>query len=98
VSWGGEESLLYKPFKWHYLNDADFKLVSRRLGRPLNDRNTFHDFYRIDERLGQAFKNTEPCGLYPIDEYFGGRVKGAVTSCRLAEVKRARLQMPLKPR
>lgn len=64
-------------FKWHFLLGADFRMVNRKLGRPLADRSIFHDFYRIEEIVGRALRETQPYSLYPVDEYFGGTVRKA---------------------
>jgi len=37
------------------------------------DRGTFfHSVYRIEQRLGRVFRELQPYGLYPLDEYFRG--------------------------
>lgn len=72
----GERTREHRVFRWHFLYGADFRLVNRKLGRPPGDRIVFHDFYRIEARLGRAFAECEPYGLYPLDEYFGGAVRG----------------------
>ena len=32
--------------------------------------NFFHAVYRIQTKLGQTFRELEPYGLFPVDEYF----------------------------
>ncbi|MGH9345067.1 MAG: hypothetical protein ACRD19_15065 [Terriglobia bacterium] len=60
----------HKIFRMHFLLGADWKACCRRLGI---DRGTFfHDCYRIEEKLGRAFRETQPYSLFPTDEYFGG--------------------------
>jgi hypothetical protein len=37
------------------------------------DRGTFfHTVYRIEQKLGRAFRELEPYSLFPLDEYFHG--------------------------
>lgn len=64
-------------FRYHYLLGADWSLCARRLG--LTRGNIFHAFYRIEERLGGAFRETVPYSLYPLDGYFGNGVRGEQT-------------------
>ena len=40
----------------------------------------FHEVYRIQQKLGRAFRELEPFALYPLNEYFGGTVKGKATT------------------
>jgi len=64
-----------RVMRYYFLLGGDWKLVSRRLGL---DRGTFfHIVYRMEEKLGRAFVETEPYGLYPIDEYFAPALKPA---------------------
>jgi hypothetical protein len=61
----------YRIFRWYFLLGADWKLCSRRLGM---DRGLlFHAIYRIEEKLGKAFYETEPYALYPPNDYFVAR-------------------------
>ncbi len=63
----------YKIFCFHFLLGADWKLCCRQMGI---DRGTFfHAVYRIEQRLGRVFRELEPYSLYPLDEYFGGRIQ-----------------------
>ena len=34
----------------------------------------FHAVYRIEQTLGRTFRELQPYGLYPLDEYFSGTV------------------------
>lgn len=62
-------------FRYHYLLGADWKLCCRKLGL---DRGTFfHLVYRIQQKLGRAFRELEPYSLYPLSEYFGGEMRMA---------------------
>ena len=63
----------FQLFRYYFLLGADWRMCARRLGL---DRGTlFHAIYRIERKLGRAFAETEPYGLYPLDEYFGGVVR-----------------------
>lgn len=60
----------YKLFRFHYLLGADWRLCARRLGV---DKGMFYHFvYRIQRKLGRAFRETAPYGLFPLDQYFYG--------------------------
>ena len=62
----------YMVFRYYFLLGVDWKLCCRRLNC---DRGIFfHAIYRIEQRLGRTFRELEPYGLYPIDEYFSNRV------------------------
>lgn len=68
----------YRILRYHFLLGADWKLCCQRFKI---DRGTFfHSVYRIQQKLGRAFRELEPYALFPLDEYFHGPVKG-VTSC-----------------
>jgi hypothetical protein len=75
-------------FRYHFLLGADWKLCCGRLGM---DRGLFfHAVYRIQQKLGKAFAETEPYPLYPVADYFAGntvpasvaRVRSSQTSKR----------------
>jgi hypothetical protein len=59
----------WRIFKYHFLLGADWKLCCRKL--KIDRGAFFHEVYRIEERLGRAFRETQPYGLFPVDEYFG---------------------------
>lgn len=60
----------HRLFRFHFLLGADWNLCSRRLGI---DRGNFcHAVYRIEQKLGRAFREIEPYPLFPLDEYFHG--------------------------
>jgi hypothetical protein len=60
----------YKVFKYHFLLGADWKLCTRKL--RIDRGSFFHAVYRIEQRLGRVFRELEPYGLFPLDEYFRG--------------------------
>ena len=63
----------YRIFKFHFLLGADWKLCCRRLN--IDRGNFFHAVYRIQQKLGRVFRELEPYGLFPLDEYFHGTVR-----------------------
>lgn len=65
----------YRIFKYHYLLGADWKLCCRKLN--MDRGRFFHAVYRIQQRLGRLFREIEPYGLYPLDEYFGTSIHKA---------------------
>jgi hypothetical protein len=63
----------HRIFRYHYLLGADWRLCCRQLKM---DRGTFfHSVYHIQQKLGRIFRELRPYSLYPVDEYFAGRVK-----------------------
>ena len=63
----------YKLFRYHFLLGADYLLCCRKLN--IDKGTFFHAVYRIQQKLGMAFRTTEPYALFPLDEYFGGTIK-----------------------
>ena len=62
-----------RVLRFYFLLGADWRLCTRRLGV---DRGTFfHTVYRIEEKLGRAFAETEPYALFPLSDYFGSYVR-----------------------
>lgn len=57
-------------FRYHFLLGADWRLCCRQLN--INRGQFFHHVYRIQQHLGRIFRELEPYGLFPIDEYFHG--------------------------
>lgn len=58
----------FRLFKFHFLYGADWKLCCRKM--KIDRGNFFHAVYRIQQNLGRVFRDLQPYGLYPIDEYF----------------------------
>lgn len=56
-----------KLFRFHFLLGADWKLCCNRLG--LDRGSFFHAIYRIQQKLGKAFRETLPYPLFPVYEY-----------------------------
>lgn len=60
----------YQLFNFHYLLGADWRLCCRRL--QMDRGNFFHAIYRLEAKLGRHYRELEPYGLFPLDEYFHG--------------------------
>lgn len=71
----------YRIFKYHFLMGADWRLCCRKLG--IGRGTFFHEIYRIQQRLGRVFRELQPYGLYPLDEYFGGCTREILPRPRL---------------
>jgi hypothetical protein len=81
-------------FTYHFLLGADWKLCCRRMSI---DRGTFfHAVYRIEQALGRVFRELEPYGLFPLDEYFHGSVR-AVPAAAVPIRPVRRSGPPLRP-
>jgi hypothetical protein len=63
----------FRVFWQHFMMGDDWRGCCRTLG--LDRGNFFHSVYRIEQQLGRVFAETEPYGLYPLDEYFGGVIR-----------------------
>jgi hypothetical protein len=84
----------YKLFRYAYLLGADWKLAHRFLNMPRT--NFMHACYRLEAKLGRAFRETEPYALFPLDEYFSPTMRGASVPATVPPVPRpARLRPPL---
>ncbi|MEQ1886528.1 MAG: hypothetical protein ABL967_15795 [Bryobacteraceae bacterium] len=85
----------YKLFRYHFLLGADWKLCTRKLG--MDRGNFFHAVYRIEQKLGRAFREMEPYALFPLDEYYNGPSR--MTPVRAVAVRGnelpARLRFPI---
>jgi hypothetical protein len=86
----------YQLFRFYFLLRADWKLCARRLN--LDRGILFHSIYRVEHKLGKAFADTEPYGIYPLDEYFGAvnREEPIVAANPLPISVRKRLRVPYR--
>jgi hypothetical protein len=88
----------YTIFKYHYLLGADWQLCTRKL--KMDRGEFFHHVYRIQTKLGRAFRETEPYALFPLDEYFAStpreRDGGPNRSVKAATPAKPRINVPLK--
>jgi len=62
-----------KLFSYHFLLGADWRLCCRKL--KMDRGSFFHSIYRIEQKLGKIFRELKPYGLFPLDEYFHGRLE-----------------------
>lgn len=79
----------YSIFKYHFLLGADWKLCCSRMN--IEKGEFFHHVYRIQQKLGRAYRELKPYALYPLDEYFGGASRQDLTS------QRSPVPMPTAP-
>jgi hypothetical protein len=63
----------YKLFRFHFILGADWRLCCRQL--KMEKGVFFHAVYRIQQKLGRAFRELKPYALFPLDEYFGSVVR-----------------------
>jgi len=83
----------WEMFRFHYLLGADAALCARRLNM---DTDAFQRACnRIESKLGRAFRETEPFGLYPLDEYMSPTAPGSTVTA-FPGTKPTRYQ-PLRP-
>lgn len=66
----------YQIFKFHFLLGASWKLCCRQL--KIDRGSFFHAVYRVQQILGRIFRELQPYGLFPLDEYFGGTIQKAL--------------------
>jgi len=70
----------YRIFKYHFLLCADWRLCCRKL--QVDRGIFFHHVYRIQEKLGRVYRELEPYGLFPVEDYFDNNRAEAVCSTR----------------
>jgi hypothetical protein len=87
----------YLVFKYYFLLGADWKLVSRQL-KFENQRSFFNIVSHIEAKLGRLFREVQPFSLFPLDEYFGGRIEGRrIPGTRVpAKAERRPVQPPIR--
>lgn len=89
----------HQLFRFHFLLGADWKMCCRRFKV---DRGTFfHDCYRVQEKLGRAFRELQPYSLFPLSEYFNGVLRAPIEASSprvegLGTNRRSRLHVPLR--
>jgi hypothetical protein len=88
------DPLEHQIFRFHFLLGADWRLCCRRLGMARG--NFYHAVYRIEAKLGRAFMETKPYGLWPLDAYFSSARQAAVRPCPVAPVPHPN-GIPLRP-
>jgi len=84
----------FQLFRFYFLLGANWRMCARRLN--LERGTLFHAIYRIERELGRAFAETEPYGLFPLDEYFGGvtRQQAVMATSPKPLAVRPRLNVP----
>lgn len=83
----------YDVFRYHFLQGVEWRMCCTRLK---TDRGTFfHAVYRIQQKLGRTFRELQPYGLFPVDEYFAGRVDR--TRTKVIEMPAAAKPQPVQP-
>jgi hypothetical protein len=68
----------YRLFRFHFLLGADWRLCCRQL--KMEKGIFFHSVYRIQQKLGRAFRELTPYPLFPLDEYFAAVVRKELSS------------------
>lgn len=62
----------YRIFRLRWFRRLDAKQIGRIVQRSRGD--VFHHVFAIEKGLGRRFLNVQPYALYPIDEYFAGKL------------------------
>jgi hypothetical protein len=88
------EPLEHQIFRFHFLLGADFRLCCRRLSMARG--NFYHAVYRNESKLGRAFMETKPYGLWPLDAYFSSARQALVRPCPVAPMPHPN-GIPLSP-
>jgi hypothetical protein len=65
----------------YFFQNKDWKACAGKLNTTRGL--IFHMVYSIEEKLGRAFRETEPYGLFPVDEYFSGAIYRRVSPTEL---------------
>lgn len=79
----------FRMFRYHFLLGADWRLCCTRFG--IEKGAFFHTIYRIMRRLGRVYRELKPYGLYPLDEYFGGRTENTTPDTAVRTI------IPIRP-
>ena len=84
----------YNIFRYHFLLGANWRLCCRQMGI---DRGTyFHALYRLQHKLGRVYCELQPYSLYPISEYFAGKLDKSNLAIMPAPRKPKPVQPPLR--
>ena len=62
------DPLHYQIFRLHFLEERPCGECTRRLG--ISRGHFFHAVYRLQQKLGQRFRELQPYGLWPLPVYF----------------------------
>jgi hypothetical protein len=84
-----------RVFRYYFLLGADWKLCVRQM--KIDRGLFFHTVYRVEEKLGRAFVETEPYALYPLDEYFGPPIRRGPSTAYISDpvAEREALRVPM---
>ncbi len=82
----------YNIFRYHFLLGANWRLCCRQLKIDRGDY--FHALYRLQHKLGRVYRELQPYSLYPISEYFGGKLD---SRSNLAVMPAPRKRKPVQP-
>jgi hypothetical protein len=78
----------YRIFCIHYLLGGDYRICCKKW--HMERGVFFHMIYRIQRKLGRAFRETEPYPLFPMSDYFAGPQRiyaGSMKQCNLNQLK-----------
>ncbi len=81
----------YAIFRNHFLLRADWRLCCRQMKVDRGD--FFHAVYRIQQILGRVFRELQPYSLFPLDEYFAGKI----TKPKVVMMPRPTRPRPVQP-
>jgi hypothetical protein len=84
----------YQVFRNHFLLGADWRLCCRQM--KIDRGSFFHAVYRIQQKLGRVFRELEPYSLFPLDEYFAGKIQKAKLVIMPAPDRAQPVQPPLR--
>lgn len=82
-------------FRFHFVLGGDWHLCCRQM--KIDRGVFFHSVYRIQRRLGRVFRELEPFSLFPLDEYFAGRINQSnVVAMPAPETRKKPVRPPLR--
>jgi hypothetical protein len=89
--------LEYKIFRFHFLLGAEWRLCCQKLEMERGE--FFHHIYRIEQKLGRAFRDVRPYALFPLDEYFAPVMKKNLSAeaTRVLHMPKPKTQRPVRP-
>lgn len=88
-------ALEWKVFSFRYLLGADWAMCAQRLGM---ERGVFYrHLCKVEEKLGRAFRETEPYGLFPFDEYYGWGGRRNVARATTVKLRTDEDRRPVNP-
>ena len=94
----------WRVFNARFLMGGEWELCCRQL--RMEKGRYFHTVYRIQNKLGRAFREVTPYALFPLDEYFRTTVRSARTASSVweahwrsavLEAEKRRKVVPIRP-